>query len=141
MLLGCFLCVLAVVSFFLLRDKVTSPSMPNADIVVIPLPENTATPDLSLVPTTEPTEIQIGNGAIKLGAYVQVYNTSGRGLQIRSGAGVQNPPNFIALDAEVFEVADGPIEADGYTWWFLKAPYDEKRSGWAASAYLEVIAQ
>jgi len=76
-----------------------------------------------------------------LGAFVQVFNTSGSGLQIRSGAGVQNPPNFVALDAEVFEVVDGPVEVDGYTWWLLTAPYDETRSGWAASAYLEVIAQ
>ncbi len=141
LLLGSLLCVLAVASFFLLRSKDAFPSMPTADLVVIPLPENTPTPDPSFIPTPEPTEIQIGNGDIGLGAFVQVFNTSGSGLQIRSGAGVQNPPNFVALDAEVFEVVDGPVEADGYTWWLLTAPYDETRSGWAASAYLEVIAQ
>jgi len=138
---GIFLCVLAAVLFFIVRPANSVKAVPTAQLVVIPLPENTPTPDISQLPTAIPTEIQIGNGDIRLGAFVQVFNTSGSGLQIRSGAGVQNPPNFIALDAEVFEVKDGPVDADGYTWWFLAAPYDDSRSGWAASAYLEVIAQ
>lgn len=138
---GIVLCVLAAGLFFIVRPANSVTAVPTAQLVVIPLPEDTPTPDISQLPTAIPTEIQIGNGDIRLGAFVQVFNTSGSGLQIRSGAGVQNPPNFIALDAEVFEVKDGPVDADGYTWWFLAAPYDDSRSGWAASAYLEVIAQ
>jgi len=36
-------------------------------------------------------------------------------------------------------VRDGPQEADGYTWWYLVAPYDENRAGWAASEFLAAI--
>jgi hypothetical protein len=43
------------------------------------------------------------------------------------------------MDSEVFMVKDGPKDADGFTWWFLEAPYDPQRSGWAASNYLQVI--
>ena len=32
----------------------------------------------------------------------------------------------------MFLVEDGPQEVDGYIWWFLQAPYDETRNGWAA---------
>jgi len=43
------------------------------------------------------------------------------------------------MDAEVFEVKDGPKMADNFTWWFLEAPYDPGRSGWAAANYLKVV--
>jgi hypothetical protein len=43
------------------------------------------------------------------------------------------------MDAEVFEVKEGPKEADGFTWWYLVAPYDTNRSGWAASKFLTVV--
>jgi beta-xylosidase len=39
----------------------------------------------------------------------------------------------------MFIVQDGPVELDGYTWWQLIAPYDERRAGWAAAAFLEYI--
>ena len=42
-------------------------------------------------------------------------------------------------DAEVFMVRDGPQTADGYTWWYLVAPYDETRAGWAAADFLVVV--
>jgi hypothetical protein len=44
--------------------------------------------------------------------------------------------NFTALDAEAFLVIDGPVEADGYTWWHLEAPYDQTRNGWSAGDFL-----
>ena len=71
--------------------------------------------------------------------YVQITGTSGSGLNIRSGAGVKYPPNFLANDAEVFLVKEGPIQADDFYWWYLVAPYDEKRNGWAASQYLTIV--
>ena len=46
----------------------------------------------------------------------------------------------MASEAEIFIVKDGPIEADGYTWWYLLGPFDETRNGWAVSNYL-VLAQ
>ena len=80
-----------------------------------------------------------GNDGIAVGMYVQISGTEGYGLQIREAPGVGSQPKFLAMDAEVFLVIDGPKDQDGYTWWLLKAPYDETRTGWAASKYLQAI--
>jgi hypothetical protein len=45
----------------------------------------------------------------------------------------------VGIEAEVFQVKDGPKEADGYTWWFLVALYDETLNGWAVGDFLQVI--
>ncbi len=74
-----------------------------------------------------------------MGAYVQITGTGGDGLRVRAEAGLKGAVRFIALEAEVFQVTDGPQEADGYTWWYLVAPADESRQGWAASNYLTVV--
>ena len=81
------------------------------------------------------------NAQIKTGDYVQIANTGGDGLRIRSGPGTQNPALFLGMDAEVFKVANGPQTMDGLTWYYLSAPYDENRKGWAASNYLNVVAK
>jgi len=43
------------------------------------------------------------------------------------------------MDDEVFLVVGGPVEADGYTWWQLRAPYDQTRTGWSAQDFLDLI--
>jgi len=83
----------------------------------------------------------VANAQMKTGDYVQISGTGGDGLRVRSGPGTQNPPLFLGMEAEVFQVIDGPKEADGFLWWNLAAPYDENRKGWAASNYLSVIAK
>jgi hypothetical protein len=84
------------------------------------------------VPTTE-------NTIIKIGDYVQVSGTGGAGLRLHSSAGVSYPVNYLAMGAEVFIVKDGPINADGYTWWLLQDPYTKKDVGWGVADYLSVI--
>jgi hypothetical protein len=36
---------------------------------------------------------------------------------------------------------DCASEVDGYVWWYLVAPYDETRVGWAAADFLSYIAE
>lgn len=93
-------------------------------------PEPTATSNLP--PSPMP-------GVIGVGGYVQISGTEGSGLNMRSAPGLDSTVNFLALDAEVFEVRQGPKEIDGITWWFLVTPVDEVRSGWAAANYLTVV--
>lgn len=82
-------------------------------------------------PTTDPSGFVIG-------AYVQV--TIGEdALRIRPEPGLGSDPLFLAFDAEVFLIKDGPRLVDGYTWWYLTASYDLARSGWAAQDFLTVI--
>ena len=108
-----------------------------ADLTVIAAPTSTssapptATKD-PFAPTIAPTGIAIGN-------YVQISGTEGEGLRIRSQPGLNGEPQFLGYDSEVFIVQDGPREADGFVWWYLVAPYDETRVGWAAADFLSYV--
>ena len=77
--------------------------------------------------------------AINLGNSVAVVGTGGDGLRLRVGPGLQETPNYLALENEVLVVQSGPTIADGFTWWFLVDPTDDTRNGWAAENYLEVV--
>lgn len=87
------------------------------------------------VPTSTPTPLP---GSLAIGVYVEISGT-GIGLRIRSAPGLDAPPLFIGADSEVFQIADGPRQADGYTWWYLIALYDSTRAGWAVQDYLQPI--
>lgn len=114
--------------------------LPASSLTMIPAPTSTppppptATPDplLDTTPTAAP-------GALAIGAYVQIKGTEGKGLRLRAEAGLSAPVRFTGYEDEVFLVRDGPRQADGYTWWYLVAPYEPARAGWAAADYLAVI--
>jgi hypothetical protein len=76
---------------------------------------------------------------IGVGGYVQITGTDGEGLRLRADPGLNGTSIFLGYDEEVFEVRDGPQEVDGYVWWYLVAPYDETRAGWAAADFLGAI--
>lgn len=108
-----------------------------ANVTMIPASTSTsnAPPTATIdpfAPTPAPTGIAIGN-------YVQISGTDGEGLRIRSEPGLNGNPDFLGFDSEVFIIRDGPREVDGYIWWYLVAPYDESRAGWAASDFLTYI--
>jgi len=108
---------------------------------VIPLPSATPTP-LPATPTSEaaPTQpVPPASGDIVVGAFVQVTGTGGDGVRLRSEPGLNGTVRFLGLEAEVFQVNEGPQQADGYTWWFLVAPYDASVQGWAVANYLNVV--
>jgi hypothetical protein len=108
-----------------------------ADLTVIPAP--TATPNVTATATTDPfapTPVPTG---IAIGNYAQITGTGGEGLRIRSEPGLTGEPVFLGFDTEAFLVQDGPREADGYVWWYIVAPYDEARAGWAAADFLTYV--
>lgn len=80
-----------------------------------------------------------GPGQFALGIYVQITGTGGVGLNIRSDAGEQASILFLGYDTEVYQITKGPKQANGDTWWYLTAPYDQSRSGWADQRYLSVL--
>ena len=121
----------------------TTPHQPStvgfvpADLTMIPAPTATsnAPPTATLdpfAPTAVPTGIAPGN-------YVQITGTNGEGLRIRSAPGLNGEFVFLGYDSEVFVVQDGPRTVDGYVWWYLVAPYDQTRAGWAAADFLSYI--
>jgi hypothetical protein len=107
-------------------------------LTLIPLPSDTpyAPPTATVPPLGTPTPM---GGDIPVGSYVQISGTEGEGLRLRSGPGLSGGQLFLGYDSEVFQVRDGPQSADGFVWYYLVAPYDEKRAGWAASNYLAII--
>ena len=90
-------------------------------------------------PEATPTIPPAPAGFIVLGNYVQVVGTEGDGLRLRVGPGLQEPPNYLALENEVLVAQSGPTIADGFTWWFLVDPADDSRNGWAVENYLRVV--
>ena len=117
------------------------PPLPAAVMTIIPAATSTphyATPVL-FVNTIQPSTSTPLPGAIALNTYVQITGTGGEGLRLRASPGLTSELVFLGYDAEVFLVTGGPTVVDGYTWWFLTAPYDQTRSGWAAANYLSFI--
>ena len=132
--------LIVVVFIFFGRNPATSTSGP-LEMTLIPAPTLTPKPiDPTRTPTATPTSIFfLPEGVIGVGIYVQVTGTGGAGLRMRGEPGLSTPINFSAMDSEVFLVIDGPVSADGYTWWHLEAPYDQNRNGWSAADFLTPI--
>ncbi len=109
-----------------------------ADLTMIPAP--THTPAATAIPTIDPlASPTIDATIISINGYAQITGTGGDGLRIRSAPGLNSDTVFRGEESEVFLVKDGPQTADGYTWWYLVASYDDTRAGWAASEFLAVV--
>jgi hypothetical protein len=90
-------------------------------------------------PTLLPVVLSPTPISVQLGSTVFV-NAEG-GLNVRAGAGLDNPVLFNADNGAVFVISDGPIQANGLTWWEIRDPDDADRFGWAAADYLEAQTQ
>jgi len=121
-------------------DPVRDFGFAPADLTVIPAPS--ATPNVT--PTFTPDPLIYGTptlapDVIGIGGYVQITGTEGEGLRLRSDPSLNGTPVFLGYDEEVFQVREGAQNVDGYIWWYLVAPYDETRAGWAVADFLEAI--
>lgn len=103
--------------------------------IIIPPP--TATIEISFTPSPSPPPE--ADGSLSPGRLVEVYGTEGDGLRLRNNTGLDSKIVFIAVESEVFELREGPVEKDGYEWWFLVNPYNLEKTGWAVSTYLRTI--
>jgi hypothetical protein len=113
-------------------------------LTVLPAPTSTATyspPTPTPIPPTPTATSTPAPGQFALGVYVEITGTGGDGLHVRSDPGLSAASLFLGYDTEVFQITKGPQQADGYIWWYLSAPYDSARSGWAAQKYLKVLQQ
>ena len=144
--LAVFIVLLVIWGLILLNaaSAQVAPSASTAVVQIIPPPTSTS-PVIATIPPTATAKPEfttpVANSQIQIGDYVQIANTGGDGLRIRTGPGTGNAPIFLGMESEVFKVTDGPKESDGYIWWYLVAPYDNTRAGWAAANFLTVVAQ
>ena len=129
-----------VLSLFAFRPAPAPRGQPTVMLNVIPAP--TATP---ILPTPSPAATPTATkgmppspppGIIAIGSYVEVNSTGTDGLRLHAEPALNSEVPFVGMEAEVFQVQDGPRQADGYTWWYLSAPFDKNRRGWAVSNYL-----
>jgi hypothetical protein len=132
---------LAVVGL-ILRPSAQPAGDPTPILTIIPGPSVTPQPTetaVALQATATPT-IPAGSGeGIRVGALVEVFGTSGEGLRLRSEPDLQASILVLGVDTEVFQVEDGPVESDGFQWWYLVNPYDTAKQGWAVSTYLHAL--
>ncbi len=136
--LGLFLFGMFVLN--VLRPSDSPVGVETVMLEVIYAPTETPVPPTPFpVTPTVALDIPPPTSGISIDGYVQVSGTGGDGLRIRQGPGLDHDPLFVGLESEVFQVIEGPQEADGYSWWHLAAPYDETIHGWAVSNYLEVV--
>ena len=92
------------------------------------------TPRPGTTPTAAPDAG--GEASIEIGAAVQVTGTGGAGLRLRMEPSLASQVRLLGNEAEVFQVSDGPVEQDGYTWWYLVRSEDPTRHGWGVSDFL-----
>lgn len=78
-------------------------------------------------------------GDIRVGDMVEVYGTGGDGLRLRLDPSREAPVRFLGAENEVFEVGEGPVEAEDYRWWYLVNPFDTSMEGWAVENYLRPL--
>lgn len=138
------LLLFAIFIYIFWLDPVLYNDPPHSASVFTNIPASTSTPRFvtstpaSISPTIQATNTPLP-GTIAINTYVQITGTDGDGLRLRVSPALTSDPLFLGFDSEVFLVIDGPIQADGYTWWYLKAPYDQTRSGWAVVNYLSYV--
>jgi hypothetical protein len=100
------------------------------------VPIGMATP---LPAPTSSQQVPPPSSNIAIGDYVQVSGTGGDGLRLHKEAGVSSEVRYIAIEAQLFLVKDGPIDSDGYIWWLLQDPYTENTEGWGVGNYLVIV--
>ncbi len=140
---GILLC--ASLAYILVRRPAAQAPDPNpasAILTIIPAPTSTPRaqlPTLTPFPPTPTTSPTPAPGQFAVGVYVLVTNTGGEGLNIHTAPSINSKVLFSGNDLEVFQIAEGPVSAEGFTWWRLTASYDATRTGWAVQNYLTVI--
>jgi len=136
---GMFILLIAAIWLFLpSHPTITAPTPVMA---IVPAPSQTPTLSLTAIANLTPTgQTPATVGGIAVGYFVQVFNTGGGGLNFRSTPNLQGQILFLAKEAEVFVVEDGPKQADNHTWWYLVSNIDHSRAGWAVADYLSLVA-
>jgi hypothetical protein len=122
--------------FMSIPDQSAQSQGPVVTLIPYTTPTVTPSPAVSVENIETPSVVIEG---ITVGTVVQIVETGGLGLRLRANPGTVGTIQFVGQELELFAVVNGPVEQDGYVWWYLESPYDASRSGWAAASYLMVI--
>jgi hypothetical protein len=120
-------------------------ALPLPEVTVIAYSTATTVPTVTPEPTVEATAAELPSfelgpeDGFLIGELVEVRNTDGDALRLRSSPSLSASIVGLGSEFEVFEVRDGPVNADGYRWWFLASPYEDSKQGWAVGVFLEPL--
>jgi hypothetical protein len=134
----------AVLSITAVARRASGGGQEAAPVVTLiprPSPTEMVPPSPTALPTETPQPAAVpdsATGRIDVGLIVEVYGTEGDGLRLRADPGTAGTIQLLAGETEVFVVQDGPVEADGRTWFYLVSPSDASRAGWAVADYLRL---
>jgi hypothetical protein len=123
----------------IVRPPASLGAAPTPVLTVIFAPTETAVPLPTAAPesaTPTATAPPASGQGIQVGDLVEVFGTGGDGLRLRADPDLRSPVLALGVDSEVFQVDQGPTQADDFEWWHLVNPYDTAKSGWAVGAYL-----
>jgi hypothetical protein len=73
---------------------------------------------------------------LRIDGAAQIANTEGRPLRGRQKPSLSSPPQVGFKEGERVRIREGPVEADGYTWWRLEGP---SGAGWSAERSKEGV--
>lgn len=119
---GAFLVVAALaLAVWILSMPSGQTGVPPTVAVPGPLPSPSPAPSSEL-PRVEP------------GGWVRVRGTEGEDLRLRAAPSLRGETLSFVKEGTLLRVLEGPVEADGYTWWRVQSPED--RAGWAAGQWL-----
>lgn len=92
-------------------------------------------------PTLEAVVFTATPESIAIGKQILVVDVGSNELNVRDIPGIQGSQIvFLAKDGAIFNIVEGPLQGDGFTWWKIQDPANPNLSGWAAANFLEVIA-
>lgn len=145
-LIGLVFAILLLAAGVFTRGSTYAAPIASPVLTIVLPPTATATsfiPTTTPVPTETPTPVPppIAEEGIGIGALVEITGTAGDGLRLREQPSLDGKIAFLGLENEVFEVREGPIEGDGYVWWYLSNPYNAEKEGWAVANYLRQTEQ
>lgn len=121
------LVLIAIGSFVVLRARSQPAAVPTA-LRSAPATRTVATTSVRtpIFPTITPSPpapvLQVGGSAL-------IANTEGRPLRGRQEPSLKSPVRVSFKEGEQVKIQEGPVQADGYTWWRLEG---SSGMGWSA---------
>jgi len=129
-----FMAVLLLLWFTRPESRAYSPAA--LILNVTPAPTVTQSPPTPS-PISTATGAPVTTNTLVSGGFAQVSGTGGDGLRLRLAPGLNGEIKLLGSEGEIYQIVEGPQEADGYTWWLLVDPDDDTRRGWAVGDFLQ----
>lgn len=128
------LAIVGVGAFVTLRSRAQPAASPHTPVTASLARSATSTPTRTpIFPTAVPSPAP---PTLHVGGMAQVTNTEGKVLRGRQEPNLKSRARTSFNEGERVRILDGPVEADGYTWWRLEG---QSGSGWSAQQSLDGV--